>query len=885
MKILAIDDKRDNLTTLSAVVRDALPDTVVLTALDGLTGLEQAATEDPDVIVLDIVMPGMDGFEVCRRLKADARLKDIPVIFLTALKTDAASRLKALNVGAEGFLTKPLEPVDLVAQIRTMAKIKAASRMQENERSRLEARVVERTREIEQSRLSLLNAMEALRAENQARKHREVLHDISLVILQILNEAAGSQACIEQIVKTLQKHVGVDAVGLRMQEGDDFPYLSHHGFSDDFLRTENSLLKRDGEGDVCRDAAGRPNLVCLCGLVLAGKTDPSNPLFTTGGSCWTNNSLPLLDLPSDQDPRLQPRNRCIHDGFASIALIPIRTHERIVGLLHLADRRKDRFTSDTIAALEEITAHIGAALARKQAEEHLRRSETLFQKVFEILPIGLWIADANGTLMQGNPAGVKIWGMEPKVGQHEYGVFTARRLPSMEDIAPEDWALARTVNQGETIVDELLEIDAFDGTKKIILNYTAPILDGNGVVEGAIVVNQDITDRRLLEEELAQAQKLESIGRLAGGVAHDFNNLIMGVMGYTELVRMQLPTDHPAQEDLNVILSGARRTADLTRQLLAFARKQVINPSSIDPNAQISIMLKMLSRMVGEQIHMEWKPAPDLWRVLMDPGQWDQILVNLCVNARDAIDGVGRIVIETENARITDNRELRLSELSPGDYVLLIVSDDGQGMTAEVREHLFEPFFTTKKKGEGTGLGLATVYGIVRQNKGCIRVYSEPGRGSTFRIYLPRCREDRAAAEKPEARDTSVPRGTETLLLVEDDPAVQRTALRFLEGMGYTVLATTSPNEAVQLAAKHAGEIHLLLTDVIMPELNGRDLADKLTRTRPAMRVLYMSGYTDNIIENLGVLDAGVAFLSKPFDRLTLGRKIREVLDTPVQAD
>ena len=398
-------------------------------------------------------------------------------------------------------------------------------------------------------------------------------------------------------------------------------------------------------------------------------------------------------------------------------------------------------------------------------------------------------------------------------------------------------------------------------------------------------VNQDITERKQAESEkeklqaqLLQAQKMESVGRLAGGVAHDFNNMLGVILGHAEFALEKAEPGHELHADLKEIQSAAKRSADITKQLLAFARKQTISPRKLDLNDTVESMLNMLRRLIGEDIDLVWKPSAHLWPVKMDPSQIDQILANLCVNARDAIAGVGKLTMET--GRKTFDEEYCNEHLGfiPGDFVLLAVSDNGCGMDKDTLDNLFEPFFTTKEIGKGTGLGLATIYGIVKQNNGFINVYSEPGQGSTFKIYLPRLVVDedldKAVPEKKTAAG-----GTETILLVEDEPSILRMTRMMLERKGYSVLPAATPAEAIDLAKTHAYKIHLLMTDVVMPEMNGRDLAGQITAFYPGIRLLFMSGYTANVIAHQGVLDDGVAFIQKPFSMADLAEKVREVLD------
>lgn len=381
----------------------------------------------------------------------------------------------------------------------------------------------------------------------------------------------------------------------------------------------------------------------------------------------------------------------------------------------------------------------------------------------------------------------------------------------------------------------------------------------------------------LLEQQLRQAQKVEAIGRLAGGVAHDFNNLLTLIGGYADLTLGQLPQGDPLHENLEEITSAARRAAELTRQLLAFSRRQILAPKVIDLNAVVAGTEKMLRRLIGEDIDLVATPEPELWRVKADAGQIEQIIMNLAVNARDAMPDGGRLTLETQNVELDDAYARAHVAVQPGPYVMLAISDTGSGMDDETLGHLFEPFFTTKGPGQGTGLGLATVYGIVKQSGGNIWVYSEVGRGTTFKVYLPRVDEplDSATPPKPSASL----RGTETILLVEDERGVRLLALRVLEGNGYSVLEAAEGPTAIELVRQYEGPIHLLVTDVVMPHMGGRAVADAVTSLRPTVKVLYLSGYTANAIVHRGVLDPKTPFLEKPFTPATLASKVREVLD------
>lgn len=450
---------------------------------------------------------------------------------------------------------------------------------------------------------------------------------------------------------------------------------------------------------------------------------------------------------------------------------------------------------------------------------------------------------------------------------------------------PEKWrdAYEKALN-GEVTRCEEDSYEREDGSSEWERWECRPWQDADGTIGGVLVYTELITERkRAIEEEaklrdqLAVAQRMESIGKLAGGVAHDFNNILQVITGYGKMLVDDLPSESEPHEHASIILQSADRASTLTRQLLAFARRQTISPRVLDLNETIESMLKMLRRLIGEDVDLAWLPNPNTWPVKVDPAQIDQILANLCVNARDAIQGVGKVTIETGNVTFDEAYCAQHVGFITGDFSLLAVSDDGCGMDRETAQRAFEPFFTTKGVNEGTGLGLATVYGIVKQNKGFINVYSEPGKGSTFRIYLPRHLGE--PVETKAFDNANIQSGTgETILLVEDDAAILTLSKRMLETLGYSVLAAGSPSEAMSLARDGHGKIHLLVTDVVMPEMNGRDLAGKLRVFHPEMRVLFMSGYTANVIAHRGVLEEHVIFLPKPFSIKDLATKVREAL-------
>jgi PAS domain S-box-containing protein len=446
-------------------------------------------------------------------------------------------------------------------------------------------------------------------------------------------------------------------------------------------------------------------------------------------------------------------------------------------------------------------------------------------------------------------------------------------------------AFWETLESGKTWSGRLINCK-MDGTLYTEEATVSPVYNSKGKIINYVSVARDITEslrlqneKEKLQEQFLQAQKMESIGQLAGGVAHDFNNMLSVIIGHVQLSLDSIESSNILYPHLQEINNAALRSADLTRQLLAFARKQTIEPRVLNLNNVVGEMLSMLQRIIGEDIDLAWIPGHTLWQVKVDPAQIDQILANLAVNARDAIDNNGRITIETENVVLDAAYCADHLECIEGKYVMLALSDNGCGMDKNVLSHIFEPFFTTKEIGKGTGLGLATVYGIVKQNHGFINIYSEPGKGTSFKVYIPRYA-GQDALDHVQSKAVPIKSGSETILLVEDEPAVLNLARIMLERQGYTVIAATSPGEAIRLSEEHSGDIHLLLVDVVMPEMTGRDLSERLMSLRPGLRRLFMSGYTANVIAHQGVLDEGMLFLQKPFSARALANKVRDALDT-----
>ncbi|HYT04960.1 MAG TPA: response regulator [Gemmatimonadales bacterium] len=508
-----------------------------------------------------------------------------------------------------------------------------------------------------------------------------------------------------------------------------------------------------------------------------------------------------------------------------------------------------------------------------RAEEARRQSEERYRTLVEGVRDLIFALSPEGAITSLNPAFETITGWPP-------GDWLTKSFDQL--VHPEDLPLAldlfSRVLHGEWRPASQFRIHTKRGDYRVG-EFSATAARRDGRLVAILGIGRDVTERVQLEQQLRQAQKMEAVGRLAGGVAHDFNNILTAITGYADLLAEDLPPGDPRRQDAAEIRKAAERAAGLTRQLLAFSRQQVLQSRVLDPNALVSELEKMLHRLLGEDVRLATRLPPGVGHVKADPGQLEQVIMNLVVNSRDAMPNGGQLTIETANVELDEAYAREHYPARPGPYVMVAVSDTGTGMNDEVQAHLFEPFFTTKERGKGTGLGLATVYGIVQQSGGFIWVYSELGHGTTFKIYLPRVDEPTGATARETARETPVVGGTETVLLAEDEAPVRAVARQVLERHGYTVLEAPSAEAALDVAERYSGTIHLLLTDVIMPGLSGRDLAVRLATLRPEARVIYMSGYTDDAITRHGVLEPGLAYVQKPFTPDIIARKVREVLD------
>ena len=956
------------------------------------------------------------------------------------------------------------------------------------------------------------------------RKQAETYLEMGREILQVLNKPDKIEESIQSILSILKKRIGVDAVGLRLQDGEDYPYFVQEGFSKDFLRTENTLLERGKDGGVCRDKDGNVSLECTCGLILSGKTDPSNPLFTKGGSAWTNDSFPVLDIPSDEDPRHNPRNNCIHQGYASIALIPMRKKDRIMGLIQLNDKRKGRFTLATIEILEGIAAHIGEALMYKRARNDLKDSESRFKIIFNEAPVSNIIHDKDtGEIIDGNNESYTRYGfknlnelkknnfwMEPpyskddalkhiqkaategvqrfewknrKVTGEIFWEYVTLRLilingierilvtcvditelkdaedalrqkedvlahaqeishtgsweldvannrltwsdevyrifgckpqefaPTYEafldfihpdDRAAVDEKYSRSVREGDAgyeidhrivrrtsgevryvhercvhkcddagdviqstgMVQDITERKEME--KKLRLNQfaleNAPVeiflitpegeiehankkaceklnyhydelvgksvfdVDPNypvskrkdywhqlqngkvnimetrhktkeGEIYPAQVISkhlnfenkecefafaQDITDRKQAEKEkeelqnqLLQSQKMEAIGNLTGGVAHDFNNIIATIKMTTQLLLEENLSDE-VKKDLTEIDKSSDRAKNLTKQLLQFSRKDTALKDIINLNTVVKNTCKMLERTIPENIDIIYTLKDDLKQIEAAPSTIDQVIMNLAINARNAMPEGGKISIETQNVEITTNN-LPTPEIEPGKYVKLTVRDNGEGMDEETKEQMFDPFFTTKKVGEGTGMGLSVVYGVVKNCEGDISVETVPGEGTSINIYLPAVKEEKIQKEKEKDKERKSKDSSGEglgILVIEDEEEVKKVSSKVLKKMGFKIFGAETAKEAAAVFKENKENIDIVFADVILPDGNGIEVAKRLKKLKDNLRIITTSGYIADEITREDIAKEDFKFIEKPFSL----DKIRQIL-------
>jgi two-component system cell cycle sensor histidine kinase/response regulator CckA len=955
--ILAVDDCPESLALFVSALTAA--GYRVCPADSGELALAAVAANPPDLILLDVRMKGIDGLEVCRRLKALDESRNIPIILISGF-ADVDDRIAGLQSGAVDYIIKPFRYEELLARIGTHLTLRRATLELEmqaaklNEANgRLQAEIAERARaeegmeaslgRSERSRLAILSFLEdQKRMEKALRESKKKLDlisknakdslwlmDLSMRTTWITPSSTWARgysleelkqmpmarhftpASMTMILELSAKNLTVERLadaGDEIEIEGEFEFVCKDG-STIWLESILTLL-RDEEGKpsgflgIGRDISKRKSAEhglevserryrrlfesAKDGILImdaeSGRIVDANPFLMEmtdysmsdflGKELWEIGVFKDILASKTSYKELKANNYVRYDD------LPLKTRD---------GRRLDvEFVSNcySVDDANVIQCNIRDITARKTAEDELKFKNLILSTQQEASIDGILVVDAHGVVISSNRWFGEMWNIPREIMDEKSEERVLRAAEGML-ADPEDFL--RTVRHICAHPDEKShdEIALKDG--RTFERHSAPMLDGEKNAIGRVWFFRDITtriaaerSRSELETQLRIAQKMEAIGSLAGGIAHDFNNILSVILSYTSFALGNLREGDPMRDDLLEVKKAGERAATLTRQLLAFSRKQVLQPVTLSLNHVVVGIEKMLRRILGEDIDFILNLASDLGLTMTDPGQIEQVLMNLVVNARDAMPDGGKLTIETRNAEIGDDDCAGARETAkPGSYVMLAVSDSGCGMDERTKEKIFEPFFTTKGLGKGTGLGLSTVYGIVKQSGGATTVYSELGQGSTFKIYLPR---DPAAAfvAEPTPSVAKSAAGTETILVVEDEEALREVAKKTLSAEGYTVLTAADGYEALSVSARHAGIIQLLLTDVVMPRMSGRELAQSIAKERRGISIIYMSGYTDDAIVHHGVLDGEMDFLGKPFTATSLTSKVREVLDRPI---
>ena len=947
-RVLVVDDESLNLKLASLRLGDAGFE--VETARNGDEALEKARRSAPDAILSDVLMPGMDGFLLCRAVRADARLARVPVVLTSSSYVDEADQRLAAEVGANALVLRTSNLQPAVAALHVALRAGTATPVVASD---LDVSALHK----ERVQIQLERQME----RNDALTRQGAIQAAALSVIRGLAEALASPRDLASVLGDVLVHC-LDATGLSTgllylaaPEGG-FHLRAQAGLPPE-ARAEAAacfghpeILRRmlDAGDPVAlsidsapadpalRDFAerlGRTSALVIpfvvaeerVGVLLLAATAQDfseaawlgfartlavqfGQTIAVGQSLFrgaasearyqtvmeqANDAILLLDERGVLEANRQAEELL---GRPRSAIVGRRYEEFVVDAegrapagiafalttTRMEDQQLRRADGSTVSVdVSASPVRIGDETIellilrditeRKRAEMRLQQSEEQYRLLFESNPHPMWVYDPDTLgFLAVNEAAVVLYGYS----REEFLRMTLTGLPPPEDVP----AFLASLQAGE----------GDDGTGQVLRHrlksgalVTVDIASNAILFRGRaarLVLATDVSERKKLEAQLLQAQKMEAVGRLAGGVAHDFNNLLGVITGYSDLLRKDLHPEDAKQGRVKEIQKAAERAAALTRQLLAFSRKQVLQTRVLDLNEIVADVEKMLHRLIGEDVQLLSKMAPGLWPVRADSGQIEQVIVNLVVNARDAMPRGGTIVVETSNCEVDDAYARAHADVRPGSYVLLTVSDTGEGMDEETQSHIFEPFYTTKEEGKGTGLGLATVFGIVKQSGGHIRVYSEPGVGSTFKVYVPRA-DERAAVARPPAAAGAIARGHETVLLVEDAEALRVMVREILEQAGYTVIECKSSEEALPRPGFDIRQASLLLTDVIMPRTSGPDLAKALLANHPGMKVLFMSGYTNDAIGHHGVLEAGAHFIQKPFRSEDLLQKVRAVLD------
>lgn len=825
-RILVVEDSATQAQALTALLEANHFDVVI--AADGKTALSLIPDGAFDLVLTDIIMPHMSGFELCHHIKGDLGLKTLPVVLLTSL-TDPLDIMHGLECGADNYITKPYEPLQLLARIRNV----------------LDTRTLRK-----HSRTSMGVDITFMGKTFTVNSEKEQILDLFISSVEDVINAKVALEESQRALSVAHSQLAEYTQGLQARER-----LSTGKYHSLMQSATDGIFVLVTDGSIVEANRRAAALVGAEPEALAGQM--LERFLPKERAAEFRSQLANLEHPG-----------CTHVGMSDVRF---DTGQGPLYCELRASSAREGAEYLVLVILQDVTQ-------RRNAEAALRESNQMLHTLIEASPLAIVALDAEARVTFWNQSAERTFGWT--AGQ------VAGQSPPIA--APEQSAeLTRAIERvmaGELIVAAEMRAVTAAGRDIDVNLWAAPLRDSGGQVRGAVALLTDISSRKTLEEQLRQAQKMEAVGTLAGGIAHDFNNVLTAISGYADVLLSEADQSPRARQDIEEIRKAALRAGALTRQLLAFGRKQMLQPRVLSLNGLVGDMEPMLQRLVREDIELRTDLAADLGSVYADPSQIERILLNLVVNARDAIPETGMVTIRTRNITVTgENLDETGFVSQPGSYVTLAVTDTGVGMSKEAREHIFEPFFTTKPKEKGSGLGLATVYGIVKQSGGYINVDTELGRGSTLTICLPHVQAEPEPVRERLPQAESQPKD-ELILIVEDDPAVRRLAVRVLKQAGYHVLEAENGADALRVAREHANPIQLLVTDVVMPEMSGPQLGHELVANYPGLKVLYVSGYTEAVLtEEAFTTDS--AFLEKPFLPRALLAKIRELIDADSGTD
>jgi len=899
LTVLAIDDLPDSLNLIVTLLGKILPQAQVLTAGDGQQGIRLAAQHRPDLILLDVVMPELDGFAVCRKLKSRPETSRIPLLLISGRAVDEGARRRGIELGADGYLCKPFEIAEFATQIKVLLRVKQNEDALLDQERKLERALEERTCELERSR-ALYRAIVEDQTELICRVRSDgTLSFCNLAFRRFFGLPADGDPKVPfvDLIDAEGRTLMAKALQSTLSPGDTLNPQTSSATPEGRTRWVQWTLRsiQDGHGRpewqaVGRDvsdlrvaereiAEGRERFLQLAERVrvIPWEADASTLQFLQVGPQagvilgypaeeWLRPGFwPALAHPDDAAwaSSFRRESMDLGDNF-EFEYRALSRDGRTVWIHEIVNVVRDAGASRRLRGfLIDVTD-------RKQAEAELGRLASAIEQSAE----SILITDTAGTIQYVNSGFERVTGYsrEEVIGRNPR-LLKSGRMPEEEYRR-----LWHTLEAGGTWQGRFINRRK-DGQLYEIEQTISPMRDAEGRIVSYVSVSLDITQRTQLEAELRQAQKMESIGRLAGGIAHDFNNLLTTILGVCEFMLDRLPETHELRSEVESVLFAGQRAAKLTRQLLALGRKQLAQMHPLVLKDILLDMDKLLRRTIGEDIEMITVLDEDSGCILGDTGLIEQVVMNLAVNARDAMPRGGKLTITCTGAGLDEAQSRRHVGVAPGNYVLLSFKDTGVGMTPEVKEHLFEPFFTTKAPGKGTGLGLSTVYGIVRQLNGFIEVHSEPDQGAEFRLYLPRLPLNVEVMSRREST-VSPPGGTERILLVEDEDSVRGLAERILSSLGYSVTSTRNGEDALRVFEQQQGAFDLVFTDVVMPQMGGTELARSLRTRNPALKILFTSGFTEGTYLSDRGIGTDTPLLLKPFNRSTLAQKVRDVLDS-----